>query len=139
MKILALIFSFLITTSVYAQDITGQWNGVLNVQGMQLRVVFHVQKTDAGLVTTMDSPDQQAKGIPTQATTFENSVLKIIAPKIGLEYEGKLASDQTIQGNFKQGGQTFAMVLSRNSTPALVRPQNRDEELFAHKPFLVLL
>ncbi len=29
-----------------AQIITGQWNGILNLQGNQLRVVFHINKTD---------------------------------------------------------------------------------------------
>lgn len=31
-----------------AQGITGQWNGALKVQGIQLRIVFHISKTDTG-------------------------------------------------------------------------------------------
>ena len=30
------------TFGALAQDITGEWNGVLSVQGMKLRLVFHV-------------------------------------------------------------------------------------------------
>ena len=63
---------------VLAQDITGEWNGVLSVQGMKLRLVFHVTKTDAGYTATMDSPDQGAKGIPMTSARFENNVLTLL-------------------------------------------------------------
>lgn len=52
------------------QDITGEWNGVLKVQGVQLRLVFHVQKTGTGYAATMDSPDQNAKGIPVTSASL---------------------------------------------------------------------
>jgi len=124
-KILSLLFFVLISTPLFAQEITGTWHGVLKVQGTQLRVVFHISKTPTGFSTTMDSPDQGAKGIATQETSFEQGVLKISAPAMGLEYTGKLNSDQTISGDFKQGGQSFPLPLSRavigNEKP--VRPQ----------------
>ena len=56
-----------------AQDITGQWNGVLNIQGMNMRIVFHISKIDNGYASTMDSPDQSAFGIPVTATIFDGS------------------------------------------------------------------
>ena len=39
------IFPAIILCAVFsqAQDITGQWNGVLSVQGTNLRLVFHVE------------------------------------------------------------------------------------------------
>ena len=49
----------LITTlTSTAQNITGQWNGVLKVQGTQLRVVFNITQTENGFSSTIDSPDQ---------------------------------------------------------------------------------
>jgi uncharacterized protein len=186
------IFLFLIactSLTTFGQDITGQWNGLLKVQGMQLRVVFNITKTETGYSATMDSPDQGAKGIPVTTTRFENSNLKIEmnAPKI--EYEGVLGNDGVVTGNFKQSGMTFPMNLSRQEIekekirrpqepvkpypyytedisfenkkagitlagtltlpqkegvyPVVILisgrgPQNRDEELMGHKPFLVL-
>ncbi|KAA6302123.1 MAG: hypothetical protein EZS26_001724 [Candidatus Ordinivivax streblomastigis] len=44
---LALLIS-LVSIIVWGQDITGQWNGILKVQGIQLRLVFHIDKTEAG-------------------------------------------------------------------------------------------
>jgi fermentation-respiration switch protein FrsA (DUF1100 family) len=184
-----LLISLLTTISLSAQDITGQWNGVLKVQGTQLRLVLNITKTDNGISSTMDSPDQGAKGIPTTTTGFENSILKITIASAKIEYEGTLGQDNVIVGTFKQGGQSFPMNLPKEKIEKekLIRPQepiipysyyseditfenkkaginlagtltlpnkdgvfpvvilisgsgpqNRDEELLGHKPFLVL-
>jgi dienelactone hydrolase len=122
--ILFLVFAFLTSCSMNAQDITGQWNGILNVKGKQLRVVFHINKTDTGYTSTMDSPDQGAKGIPTTSTYFDNSTLKIAAPNLGLKYDGTLGHDSII-GTFKQGGQSFPLNLSKEKIEktTVIRPQ----------------
>lgn len=184
-----LLILILTNISLFAQDITGQWFGALKVQGTQLRLVFNITKTNNSLSSTMDSPDQGAKGIPTTTTSFENSVLKITLTSAKIEYEGKLGSDNIIVGTFRQGGQSFPMNLSREKIekeklkrpqepskpypyyseditfenklagiklagtltlptkegeyPVVILisgsgPQNRDEELLGHKPFLVL-
>ena len=184
-----LLISLLASISLSAQDIIGQWNGVLKVQGTQLRLVFNVTKTDNSISSTMDSPDQGANGIPTSTTSFENSILKITIANAKIEYEGRLGTDNIIVGTFKQGGQSFPMNLSKNKIekeklarpqepkkpysyyseditfenkkagislsgtltlpnkegvfPVVILisgsgPQNRDEELLGHKPFLVL-
>jgi len=174
--------------TVNAQEITGKWNGVLNVQGTQLRLVFNVDKSGAGFSATMDSPDQGANGIPVTKTTFENDSIKFEVANLRITYVGKL-KDNEIIGNFSQSGQAFPMNLSRNEIEKLILkrpqepkkpypyyseavtfentkanislsgtltlpkkegvypvvilisgsgPQNRDEELLGHKPFLVL-
>ena len=184
-----LLISLLTSISLTAHDITGQWNGALKIQGTQLRLVFNVTKTDNGVSSTMDSPDQGAKGIPTTTTSFKNSILKITIASAKIEYEGTLGQDNIVVGTFKQGGQSFPMNLSKEviEKEKLVRPQepikpypyyseditfenkkaginlagtltlptkdgvfpvvilisgsgpqNRDEELLGHKPFLVL-
>lgn len=187
--LLLVLIAFLTSLSLTAQNITGEWNGALKVQGTQLRLVFTITKTDTGISATMDSPDQGAKGIPTTTTTFDNSILRITIANAKIEYEGTLGNDNIIVGTFKQGGQSFPMNLSKEviEKEKLVRPQepikpysyyaeditfenkkagirlagtltlpqkegvfpvvilisgsgpqNRDEELLGHKPFLVL-
>jgi len=179
----------LATFTVLGQDITGQWNGILEVRGTQLRIVFHISKSDTGYASTMDSPDQGANGIPVASTSFENPVLKIQMPNLGIQYEGSVNIGDTIVGNFKQSGMSFPLNLTRKvpekekplrpqeptkpypyysedvvfenkkdaiqlagtltmpnengNFPAVVLisgsgPQNRDEEILGHKPFLVL-
>jgi fermentation-respiration switch protein FrsA (DUF1100 family) len=122
------VFTLLVglaSITVWGQDITGDWNGVLKVQGMQLRLVFHIRTTETGYSATMDSPDQGANGTPVTATHFENSVLKISITSIALEYEGILGEDAVITGTFKQMGQSFPLNLSKEpiEKEKPVRPQ----------------
>lgn len=186
MKLLLITLSILIfAVTSFSQDITGQWNGILKIQGIQLRLIFHIHKTEEGYKSTMDSPDQMAKDIPIASTSFDNFNIKLTIPQAAINYEGIL-KDNIIIGQFSQGGQSFPLDLSRESN-TLIRPQeplqpysyysedivftnvkddvtlsgtltlpqkngkfpifilitgsgpqNRDEEIFGHKPFLVI-
>ncbi|MBU0472886.1 MAG: alpha/beta hydrolase [Bacteroidetes bacterium] len=188
-KIGLFLFVFLTSLSIYAQDISGKWNGILKAQGTQLRLVFNITKTDNGYSSTMDSPDQRAKGITVTTTSFDNSILKLEMSNEGIKYEGTLRDENSFVGTFKQGDQSFPLVLTIREVekekivrpqeptkpypyyseevkfkniedkielagtltlpekngmfPAVILisgsgPQNRDEELLGHKPFLVL-
>jgi pimeloyl-ACP methyl ester carboxylesterase len=64
----------------------------------------------------MDSPDQGAKGIPVNNTSFENSILKIEITNAGIKYKGTLNKENIIIGNFKQAGQCFLMNLTKENT-----------------------
>lgn len=169
-----------------AQDITGQWNGVL--KEMNLRLIVHVTKTDDGYSSTLDSPDQGASGIPVTSTTFVNDTLRLEATNLGITYSGKFFNNE-FKGTFMQGGFKVPLILGRKEAekPKLNRPQeplepypyysedvtfenkaanlnlagtltlpkkegkfpvvimisgsgpqNRNEELVGHKPFLVI-
>ncbi|ANE51228.1 alpha/beta hydrolase family protein [Flavisolibacter tropicus] len=111
---LAILILFLVPVLAFSQDITGQWNGALSVQGMQLRLVFHITKTESGYSATMDSPDQGAKGIPVTTTTFENAKLKLEVAAARIEYSADL-KDNAFVGTFKQGGVEFPLNLSRDA------------------------
>ncbi|WP_282122524.1 alpha/beta hydrolase family protein [Algibacter mikhailovii] len=179
----------LIALSGYGQDITGQWNGILKVQGIQLRLVINITETDSGYKSTLDSPDQGARDIPVTLTSFEDSMLHFEVSALKLSYSGSLNNDGIIQGTFKQMGQTLPLNFSKEAVEKekLIRPQhptkpypyyseevtfinpidsislsgtltlptkagkypvvvlitgsgpqNRDEEILGHKPFLVI-
>ncbi len=187
-RILLTALTALSYLAVSAQDITGQWNGILKIPGTPLRLVFNVTQTGSGYSSTLDSPDQGAKGIPVSNTTFEDSLLIFEVSNLNIVYKGTWKGDD-IEGTFKQGEQTFPLNLSRKPVekPVVKRPQepvkpypyhaediafrnadanitlagtltlpnkdgnfpgvvlitgsgtqNRDEELFGHKPFLVI-
>ncbi|PKP21374.1 MAG: alpha/beta hydrolase [Bacteroidetes bacterium HGW-Bacteroidetes-20] len=188
-KIVLALLTGIMALSAIGQEITGQWSGVLKIQGTQLRIVFNIKQTDGLLSATMDSPDQGAFGIPVSTVSFENPNLKIAVATAGIEYEGVLENGNSIVGNFVQGGLAIPLNLSNEIIeikkgkrpqepvkpyqyyseeltfenksagivlagtltlpaeegvfPAVVLisgsgPQNRDEEVFGHKPFLVL-
>jgi len=114
MKRYLLFLFFIITTMVvFSQEITGEWNGALNVQNTSLHLVFHINKTDAGYSATMDSPDQGAKGIIMSHVTFENQVLTIEMRIANIKYTGTLDKN-TITGTFIQAGQSMPMNLTKN-------------------------
>lgn len=187
-KIVLLVISF-VTFSVFAQDITGTWNGALSVGGMKLRLAFNITKTENGFTATMDSPDQGAKGIPMSTAVFENNTLKLTLDAAKIIYTSTAIHPDSITGNFNQMGQNFPLTLYRKAVeivkpkrpqeplppypykseditfrnerdnitlagtltipdkkgkfPAVVLisgsgPQDRNEELLGHKPFLVL-
>lgn len=174
-----------------AQTISGDWNGLLEVPGARLRLVFHIEEKNGTFLATMDSPDQGAFGISASAVTFSPPLLRIQIAALLLEFSGALNDrSEEIEGTFKQGGASFPLKLQRRpfEAPAAPRrpqepkfplpyhteevifenqeagvvlagtlslprkegkfplavlvsgsgPQNRDEELLGHKPFLVL-
>ena len=114
-KIVIILFISLISLSIYAQNISGKWNGILKVQGTQLRLVFNIVKTDNGYSSTMDSPDQGAKGIPVTQTIFSNSILKLEVSNAGIKYEGTLNKDGVFNGTFKQGGLSLPLSIEEES------------------------
>jgi hypothetical protein len=124
-KIITLIFAFGTISTIFSQDVSGTWNGILKVQGMQLSLVFHINKTENGFSSTMDSPDQKAFGIPVTTTNFENLKLTIAIANARIEYEGVLGADGNINGTFKQSGQSFPMNLSKGKLEKEIikRPQ----------------
>jgi len=182
------LFAILLCIACFAQDITGDWNGVLKTQGVALRLIFRISKNDSAFSCILKSPDQSPKDIPASSTSFDNSSLHVTVSNLHIEYTGSLKND-SIVGNFKQNGLTIPLNLFRQMPvvekpkrpqepakpypyyseditfenqqakitlagtltlpqkdgvfPAVVLisgsgPQNRDEELLGHKPFLVL-
>lgn len=86
-------------------DMSGVWEGKLEVQGTALRIVFHVAKNgDGSYKVTMDSPDQGAKGIPVSKLTVVNGVARFEISLAQAVFEGKLSADgREIMGTWKQG------------------------------------
>lgn len=90
--------------------IVGDWNGVLKFQGMQLRIVFHVQESDGNFSGTMDSPDQSAFGLPATSVKFDGQNLEISLVNMGIKYAGKLVNGE-VEGTFSQAGYDAPMTL----------------------------
>jgi pimeloyl-ACP methyl ester carboxylesterase len=172
-------------------DIDGIWSGTLEAGAITLRIVFHITNTEDGLTATMDSPDQNAKGLPVTAVTRSGSSLILELKQVGGKFEGKISGDlTTVDGTWTQGGTNLPLTLKRvkdatelerrrpqnpkkpypyreeevsydnkaagirlaatltvppgnGPFPAVVLitgsgPQDRDESLLGHRPFLVL-
>ena len=189
MKHYLLALALLGTSVGHAQNLSGSWTGTLDAGMAKLNLVFNLQTDDDGkTICLMDSPDQGAKGIPTDLLYLSDDSLSVSVPVIGAKYNGRLKED-TLHGTFEQLGRKFELNLSqkilkynrpqhpsrpypyttedvkfRNADADVVLagtltypigykngddvpvvlmvtgsgPENRDEEIFEHKPFLVI-
>ncbi len=117
-RVSTILVLLLAVCTLYGQDIIGTWNGSFTVEppgadSVTLRIVFHIEAADEGFTSTLDSPDQNAFDIPTDATTFAEKELSIKIEQLGFGYTGKLTDPKNIDGSFTQLGQTFDLDLTK--------------------------
>lgn len=117
MLCLGLIFATL-TLTAGAQDIAGQWQGILKIPTKDLRVILKITKDDAKLQGMFYSIDQPgAPPFKTASTRFEGGTLSFVVDLIGAKYEGKLTGDgKSINGTWTQGPTSLPLNLVR-ATP----------------------
>lgn len=190
MKTKLILMLILLAQIFHAQEITGNWKGELEIQGLKLPIILHITKIEGNLKSTLDSPKQGANDIPVSTTEFENSELKFEVSNLKVSYSGTLKNGK-IEGTFSQGGMQLPLIFTKfekqenytfnrpqepkppfnydtedvlfenpidkntlagtisqpknfdKNHPILVMitgsgKQNRDEELFGHKPFWVI-
>ena len=124
--IISCVFSLFTLTSLFSQEISGSWQGILEIQGTNLEIVFHIEKQANNFVSTMDSPAQGAFGIATTKTSFDNDKLQIIVSNLGIFYQATLKSD-SLFGTFNQNGLPFPLTLVRTEKKTQLRPQEPKE------------
>ena len=115
--IVILLFGFFLTTGQNddLNKAVGNWEGVISIPaaGVELPVVFHVKKDDKGkLISTMDSPDQNAFGIKVDETSFKEGVLEMKINQAQGAYKGTLKNG-VFEGTWTQAGQTFELKLKK--------------------------
>lgn len=115
---------FLFVGSLNAQEVSGSWEGKLKVQGVELRIVFNLSETEAGFDGTMDSPDQNAFGIPLSEVLVQGDSLTLQVSSAGISYFGKI-DGSNCTGTFKQGAfeVDMPMIKSTSEVKKLNRPQ----------------
>ncbi len=183
-----LTVSALLCGGLSGHALTGSWRGELSLGAAKLPLVFNFKEDAAGKTTaTMDSPQQNAKGIPVEVVYCSSDSVNVACRMIGASYAGKIAGGK-ISGIFEQQGYKFPLALEpevslqerRPQTPVAPfpyetkdttfrssdgtelagtltipeksfakklpmvvmvtgsGPQNRDEEVFEHRPFAVI-
>ena len=119
-RITTILISLLAVITLSAQGITGKWSGELSVtdqmgQTQELTVVFNVSATDDGYTSTLDSPDQNANGIPVDSTFFKKPELTIKVAQLQLVYVGNLVDDTNIKGTLTQMGQSLELNMKKET------------------------
>jgi pimeloyl-ACP methyl ester carboxylesterase len=118
MRLLAITILSLFCFSVNAQtSISGDWEGAINIQGQQLKVVFHIEGESGSYSGKLDIPQQGAMGLNlTRIEQKEDSVFFTFFTGQGNgDFEGVLESDSLITGMYKQGMSAFPFELEKQS------------------------
>jgi len=107
------------------QELTGIWQGALDVNTIKLRLVFEVKRNGTSYSATMKSLDQGGQSIPCSEVTLKDSQAHFGVEIIQGGFDGKVSADgMTIKGVWKQGPGTLPLVLTRVArAPVIRRPQ----------------
>jgi uncharacterized protein (TIGR03435 family) len=99
-----IVLAGLLAVVLHAQDIVGTWQGTLQIQGRDLRMVFKIAN-EGGLRATIYSIDQGGgAGLP-GTVTVQGAAVKVTIPGVGGTYDGRLGADSnTIEGTLTQAG-----------------------------------
>lgn len=93
-------------SSLFAQKIIGNWKGNIDVNGMQLPILFHFTKDDSGNITgTWASPKQNANGLPFSGIHVNGDSIHLDIQMINGSYRGRFINDDSIAGTWNQGHQ----------------------------------
>lgn len=104
----------LLAAPLSAQDVTGDWYGVLDVGATKLRIHLEVTASESGYAARLGSPDQGPGMMGLDVFQLEGGTVRFSASGPGLEYEGEANAPFTaITGTFRQGGQAFPLNFAR--------------------------
>lgn len=95
-----------------AQDLNGSYSGTLEVQGMQMELIFNISLTDDGYSATLDVPMQGASNIPLDSVTLKDENITISSAKMQMSYVGTV-SGENIEGTYEQMGQKYPLNLMK--------------------------
>jgi hypothetical protein len=97
-------------------DIDGLWEGTLEAGSEKLRLVLHILTYEDGMTARLDSPDQNATGIPITTITRDGRKLKLELRELGAGYQGTFDTElTTVSGTWEQGGASLPLVMKRTS------------------------
>jgi uncharacterized protein (TIGR03435 family) len=95
-------------------DISGNWQGTLQVPQRSLRIILQVTKADKGWTAKMYSIDQGPQPFSATSITTDGSTVKYAVDMIGGNYEGKLSADgNSIVGTWTQGPNPLPLTFVR--------------------------
>lgn len=102
------LFSFILIfmcSSLFSQNIVGDWKGNINVNGNQLPIVFHFNKDDGGKIDgKWDSPKQNVMGLPFSNIKVKGDSVLLEIKMINGSYNGKFKNNNSIEGAWEQNG-----------------------------------
>jgi hypothetical protein len=94
-------------------DIDGDWEGDLEIGP----VILHIVTYENGMTANLDSPDQNAIGLPATKIARDGAKLKFEMKQIAASFEGTINQELTaISGTWTQVGSREPLTLERRTT-----------------------
>jgi uncharacterized protein len=122
----ALLFLFFISQ---AQNMTGTWQGSLDVQGNQIPVVFHIkQDSIKKWIASFDSPSQHAFNLACSDVIIKDDSIVLMMAILDGKYAGLLNKDKSqIAGIWFQGAGSLPLTVKKTSEIATIKEQKRPQ------------
>ena len=117
----------------FSQDISGVWNGAIELGEKSINFTFKIEKNDSTYSTTIDIPTQRLEGIKASLTTINERKVIIDLSNVGMMYKGQLNSDNTkINGTISESVNSFPLMLKRTNVVEISEIKRPQEPL---KPY----
>ena len=113
-------------------DLTGNWEGVLTVDGNGLPLVLHLTEEQGRLRAALDSPAQGAFGLKVTEAEVEDGGFSFRVPSVGGSFRGELraglrAGPAEIRGTWRQGALAHPLTFRRLKATAGASGQRPQE------------
>lgn len=107
----------------------GRWQGSINRNGVELRLIVRISTGIHGTIASLDSPDQMAAGVPIAGLTRDHRVVTFDVPVTSSHYRGALSDDgNRIDGTWTRAGYPDAAVNFVRAQPsAATQPRLRPQ------------
>ncbi len=129
MKYFFIVISFLFSGIIFGQNVTGNWEGSLNIQGNELPIVFHISKDAGGKYSaTFDSPAQKTFNNPCSDIIVSADSVILMMKAIKGQYAGRLDNkNSTLTGTWSQSGYTFPLNMRKTGETVTTKTINRPQ------------
>jgi uncharacterized protein len=119
---------FLFFTSP-AQNINGTWQGVLDVQGKQIPIVFHIKKDSSNKwIAAFDSPSQRAFNLACSDVIVKDDSVILVMAILNGKYAGTLNIDKSqITGSWFQGAGSLPLTVKKTSETTTIKELKRPQ------------
>lgn len=118
----------------YCQDLAGDWKGEIEVNNLQIPIVFHFYKDSAKqLAGSWESPSQNAKNLPCSEIAVNGDSIVVGLKIIAGYYSGKLTGTDSIAGIWHQGNGESILNLKKfvDTSTAITYPGEKEISLFS--------
>jgi uncharacterized protein len=116
--------------------LAGDWQGSLQAGAADVPLIVHLRPAAGGYTGTLDSPKQQAYGLPIASVTqrADSVLLRLTAP--AAQFAARLSADgKQLAGAWQQGGHSAPLTLSRQAAGTVAAGPRRPQEPKAPLPY----